>query len=469
VTDGVRVRFAPSPTGQLHVGGARTALFNWLFARHQGGTFILRIEDTDRSRSTDENIELIVDALRWLGLDWDEGPPTAGYRQTERLDLYREHAARLVKAGRAYYCDCPPEQLEAERRAAEARKETFRYPGRCRERGLTAGALRLRIPDSGATVVHDLIHGPVTFEHRQLDDWILVRTDGTPTYNFCVVVDDVTMRISHVIRGNDHLSNTPKQVLCYEALDYQVPAFAHVSMILGPDRARLSKRHGATSVQAYREQGILPEAMVNYLARLGWSHGDQEIFTRAELVERFDIKDVSSAGAVFDQAKLEWLSHEYIKASDGARLAVLVRPFLAEAGLTAPDDDRLAAMLETLRERARTLRELVEAGRFYLERPASYEDAARARLLTPAGAERLDLLLARLGAVEPFAPPALEALYRELAAALGLKLVDLAQLTRLAVTGRTASPPLFDVLALLGRSEVLARLQAARAVAGRSA
>jgi glutamyl-tRNA synthetase len=467
-SDRVRVRFAPSPTGHLHVGGARTALFNWLYARHHGGRLVLRIEDTDRSRSTDANIDSIVDALRWLGLDWDEGPPAAGYRQTERFELYREHADRLRAAGRAYLCDCPPEQLEAERKAAEARKETFRYPGRCRDRGLAAGALRLRIPDTGATVVHDLIHGPVEFDHRQLDDWILVRTDGTPTYNFCVVVDDVTMRISHVIRGNDHLSNTPKQVLCYEALDYQVPAFAHVSMILGADRARLSKRHGATSVQAYREQGILPEALVNYLARLGWSHGDQEIFTRAELVERFDIKDVSSSGAVFDQAKLEWLSQEYIKATDGARLATLVRPFLAEAGLSAPDDARLAAMLETLRERARTLREMVEVGRFYFERPSGYEDTARAKLFNPTGAERLGVLHDRLQTAEPFTAPALEALYRELTAAMGLKLVDLAQLTRLAVTGRTASPPLFDVLALLGRSEVLARLQAARAAAASS-
>jgi glutamyl-tRNA synthetase len=466
MASGVRVRFAPSPTGHLHVGGARTALFNWLFARHHGGAFILRIEDTDRSRSTEENITSIVDALRWLELDWDEGPPAPRYRQTERFELYREHAARLRAAGRAYYCDCPPELLEQQRKAAEARKETFRYPGRCRDRGLTAGALRLRIPDAGSTVVDDLIHGPVTFEHAQLDDWILVRTDGTPTYNFCVVVDDVTMAITHVIRGNDHLSNTPKQVLCYDALGYPVPAFAHVSMILGADRARLSKRHGATSVQAYREQGILPEAMVNYLARLGWASGDQEVFSRAELVERFDIKDVSSSGAVFDQAKLEWLSHEHIKAATGARLAALVRPFLEAAGLPVPPPERLVPMLDTLRERARTLRELVEVGRFYVERPTTYEDTARARLLTPAGAERLGVLAERLAAVEPFTAPALEALYRGLAESMGLKLVDLAQLTRLAVTGRTASPPLFDVLALLGREEVLTRLRAARAAAG---
>jgi glutamyl-tRNA synthetase len=274
------------------------------------------------------------------------------------------------------------------------------------------------------------------------------------------------MRISHVIRGNDHLSNTPKQVLCYEALGFPVPVFAHVSLILGADRARLSKRHGATSVQAYRDEGIMPEALVNYLVRLGWSHGDQEIFSRAELIERFDIKGVSASGAVFDQTKLEWLSQEYIKRADRARLAALVRPFIAEAGLPAPDDARLAPMLDTLRERAKTLREMVEVGRFYFERPSGYDEAARAKLFTATGAERLDVLIDRLPAVEPFAATAIEALYRELVAAMQLKLVDLAQLTRLAITGRTASPPLFDVLALLGRDEVLTRLRAARQAIG---
>jgi glutamyl-tRNA synthetase len=466
----VRVRFAPSPTGHLHVGGAHTALFNWLYARHHRGAFIVRIEDTDSSRSTDENIDMIVDALRWLGLDWDEGPPTPGYRQTERFESYREHASRLVARGRAYYCDCAPASLEAARKAAEARKETFRYSGRCRDRGLTAGALRLRIPDEGTTVVDDLIRGPVTFEHRQLDDWILVRTDGTPTYNFCVVVDDVTMGISHVIRGNDHLSNTPKQILCYEALDYPVPTFAHVSLILGPDKARLSKRHGATSVQAFRDAGIVSDAMINYLARLGWSHGDQEIFTRDELIRLFDVKDVASADAVFDVTKLEWLNQEYIKAMDGARLAELARPFFARAGLTVTlDDERLARAMETLRERAKTLVELVEVGRFYVERPKEYEAKAAAKFLTAAGAERLGMLAQRLAALAEFTAPAIETVYRDLTAELALKLVDLAQLTRLAVTGRTASPPLFDVLAVLGRDETLARLEAARAAAERAA
>ena len=466
----IRVRFAPSPTGHLHVGGARTALFNWLFARHHRGTFILRIEDTDRSRSTDENIVSIIDALTWLGLDWDEGPPAAGYRQTERFEIYRAHAQRLLAAGRAYYCDCPPEVLDREREAAQKRNETFRYSGRCRDRGLTAGALRLRIPTEGATVVNDLIHGSVTFEHSQLDDWILVRTDGTPTYNFCVVVDDVTMRITHVIRGDDHLSNTPKQILCYEALDYAVPEFAHVSMILGKDKSRLSKRHGATSVQAFRDAGIPAEALVNYLARLGWSHGDQEVFSRAELIELFDIKNVASSAAVFDSTKLEWLSQHYLKTMPGDRLAELATPFVRAAGLAPPDDRaRFVAILDTLRERAKTLVELAEQGRFYFERPASYDDKAAQKLFTAEGARRLGLMIERLESAPDFTVPTIERLVRALTEELGLKLVDLAQLARLAATGRTASPPIFDVLALLGRDESLSRLRRARAAAERSA
>ena len=286
MAESVRVRFAPSPTGHLHVGGARTALFNWLFARHHGGAFLLRIEDTDRDRSTDEAIQQILGALTWLGLDWDqEGPEDDGayrgyFRQTSRFEIYRAHAERLLAEGRAYRCYCTPEELDARREAAQARGETFRYDGRCRDLPLRPGvpaALRLRIPDAGTTVVPDLIHGDVTFDRATLDDWILVRSDGTPTYNFCVVVDDVTTKITHVIRGNDHLSNTPKQILCYEALGYAQPVFAHIPMILGPDRKRLSKRHGATSVLAFRDEGFLPEAMVNYFARLGWAHGDQEV------------------------------------------------------------------------------------------------------------------------------------------------------------------------------------------------
>jgi glutamyl-tRNA synthetase len=464
----VRVRFAPSPTGHLHVGGARTALFNWLFARKHRGVFILRIEDTDRSRSTEEYTAAILDALRWLGLYWDEGPPTPGYRQTERVEIYRSHAERLLAEGKAYRCACPPEELEADRKAAQARGETFRYSGRCRNANIPAHvphALRLLIPPTGKTTVRDLIHGEVVFDHAQLDDWILVRTDGTPTYNFCVVVDDVSMKITHVIRGNDHLSNTPKQILCYQALGYPVPDFAHIPMILGPDRSRLSKRHGATSVLAFRDAGILPEAMVNYLARLGWSHGDQEIFSRADLIRHFDLAHVGSAGAVFDPAKLEWLSNYWMKQAPSDRLAGDLVPFLDRAGLPVPEDRAwLARVVDTLKERAKTLVEMAELGRFYFTAPREYDPRSAETLFTPEALPRLRLLIGRLDAQDPFDAPALEHLYRGLAQELGLKLVDLAQLTRLAVTGRTVSPPIFQVIALLGKPETLARLRAAQAV-----
>src|SRR5882672_535244 len=473
MSEPVRVRFPPSPTGHLHVGGARTALFNWLYARHHQGVYVLRIEDTDRSRSTEEYTQSLLEALRWLGLDWDEGPPTPGYRQTERFDIYRAHAERLLAEGKAYRCRCTPETLDALRRTAETRKETFRYPGTCREANVPASephALRLAIPREGETVVDDVVRGRVTVSHTELDDWILVRTDGTPTYNFCVVVDDVTMKITHVIRGNDHLSNTPKQVLCYEALGYPVPIFAHIPMILAADKTRLSKRHGATSVLAFRDMGILPEAMLNYLARLGWSHGDQEIFSRDDLVRHFDIKNVATSAAVFDVTKLEWLSQHYLKTMDGHTLAGLAAPFIRAAGLAPPEDEaRFIGMLDTLRERAKTLVELVEQGRFYFERPSAYEPKAAQKLLTVEGARRLGLLLDRLETEPEFTVPAIERVVRALTEELGLKLVDLAQLARLAATGRTASPPIFDVLALIGRDEALARLRRAREVAERAA
>jgi len=463
----VRVRFAPSPTGHLHVGGARTALFNWLFARHHGGVFILRIEDTDRSRSTEEYIDLILDAMRWLGLDWDEGPPTAGYRQTERADTYRAHAERLLAEGRAYRCRCTAETLDALRQAAKERGETFRYPGTCRDAAVPASephALRLRAPREGQTVVEDVIHGAVAFDNAQLDDWILVRTDGTPTYNFSNVVDDVSMKITHVIRGDDHLSNTPKQLLCYLALGYPVPVFAHLPMILGPDKRPLSKRHGATSVQAFREAGILPEAMVNHLARLGWSHGDQEIFSREELVRAFDLGQVGKAGAVFDYAKLEWLSHHWLKAAPSERLAADLVPFLERPRLPAPADlGWLARVADTLKERAKTLKEMAEQASFYLEAPQAYDPRATAKFWTPGAKERYALLIKRLEAQPTMDPESLELLFRGLAAELQVKLVDLAQLARIALTGKAASPPIFQVMSILGKAETLARLRTAEA------
>ncbi len=472
MSDTVRVRFAPSPTGSFHVGGARTALFNWAFARHHKGVFILRIEDTDRSRSTDEHIVQILDVLRWLGLDWDEGPPASGYRQTERLEIYRAHGERLLLEGRAYRCRCTPETLDALRDTAKARKEQVRYPGTCREAGVPASephALRLKMPPYGQTEVEDAILGTVTFGNDTLDDWILVRTDGTPTYNFCVVVDDVTMKITHVIRGNDHLNNTPKQIACYAALGYATPVFAHIPMILAPDRSKMSKRHGATTVEEFRDEGILPEALVNYLVRLGWSHGDQEIFSREQIVEHFALAQVGKAGAVFDREKLLWVSLEWIKAAAPERLAKALAPFLGRVlGVAPVDPARLAAIAASLRERSRTLVEMAEQAAFYFRPPATYDPQATAKFWGPEAPQRYAVLIKRIGAQEAFDPESLEGLYRGLAYEMGLKLVDLAQLTRIAITGKTASPPVFQVAALLGKAETIARLKAAQAAVERA-
>jgi len=476
MTESVRVRFAPSPTGHLHVGGARTALFNRLFARHHGGAFLLRIEDTDRDRSTDEAIHQILDAMTWLGLDWDqEGPEDGGtyrgyFRQTSRLEIYRIHAERLLTEGRAYRCYCTPEELEARRAAAQARGETFRYDGRCRDAPPRPGvpaALRLRIPDTGTTVVPDLIHGDVTFDRATLDDWILVRSNGTPTYNFCVVVDDVTTKITHVIRGNDHLSNTPKQILCYEALGYPRPVFAHIPMILGPDRKRLSKRHGATSVLAFRDEGFLPEAMVNYLARLGWAHGDQEVFTREELIQLFDLRQVGATPAIFDRTKLEWLNQVWMKRlledPEGRKRQVeRFTGHLETAGIVSPPTRLVESAVVNLTTRVSTLGLMVPRARFYFEDPTEYAPTAFGKLVTPALGPRLDRLLARLATLELWTETELEGACRQLASELGVKLVDLAQPIRLALTGETASPPLFSMMADLGRETTLRRLRAFR-------
>jgi len=317
----VRVRFAPSPTGFLHIGGVRTALFNWLFARQQKGVFILRIEDTDQSRSTDESIQAIIEGMTWVGLDWDEGP----FRQTERIDLYRSHAMKLLETGEAYWCTCKAEELDARRKEVEAKGLSPKYDGRCRDRGLKNptgdAALRFKSPLEGETTVDDLIKGKIQFDNRVQDDLIILRSNGYPTYNFSVVVDDGLMNITHVVRGDDHLTNTPRQIPIFRALGFPVPEFGHLPMILGSDKARLSKRHGATSIMAYRAMGYLPDAMVNYLARLGWSYGDQELFTSQELIEKFSWKNVQSSAAVFNPDKLLWLNAEYIKASPPSQVA----------------------------------------------------------------------------------------------------------------------------------------------------
>ncbi|MCX7794591.1 MAG: glutamate--tRNA ligase [Thermodesulfovibrionales bacterium] len=463
----VRVRFAPSPTGHLHIGGARTALFNWLFARHNKGVFILRIEDTDRSRSTEEFIEAIIEGMRWLGLDWDEGP----YRQTDRLDIYKSYAERLLKDGNAYYCYCSPEELEERRRLALASGRPPKYDGRCRDLKTPVPgrlpAIRFRMPQSGITVVEDLIRGKVTFDNEQLDDFIIMRSDGTPTYNFCVVVDDVDMRITHVIRGDDHLNNTPKQIHIYKALKYDIPQFAHLPMILGPDKTRLSKRHGATSVMAYRDMGYLPEALLNYLVRLGWSYKDQEIFSREELIEKFTLENVGKSPAVFNPEKLLWLNSHYISTSTNERLYELVRPFLIREGIiredTPIDIQWISRAIATLKERSRTLVELTSSLRYYILEDIEIEEDAKKKFINEKTIEYLKKAKELLGNVEPFTSKNLEEAFKKFTIELGVKLSDVAQPLRVAITGKTVSPPIFDVLEVMGKEKVLRRLEKALA------
>jgi glutamyl-tRNA synthetase len=452
----VRTRFAPSPTGYLHIGGARTALFNWLFARRHKGRFILRIEDTDLARSTAESVDAILDGLSWLGLGWDEGP----FYQSRMLDSYRAHAEALIEKGAAYRCYCAPEELEERRAAALKDGRPPMYDRRCARRTDAPGkpfALRFMVPP-GATSFEDMVKGPVAFENSAIEDLVLLRSDGTPTYNFCVVVDDATMGITHVIRGDDHINNTPKQILLYKALGYPLPAFAHLPMILGPDRTRLSKRHGATSVTAYRDMGILPHALVNYLARLGWSHGDQEIFSMDELVSLFSLESVGRSSGVFNLEKLLWLNQHYIKETDPKTLAGLVAPFLASLGVKAGGDERLPLAAGTLRERAGTLKEMAEGALFYFKDRVDYEPKAAEKHLTPGNAEVFTLLMERLSGLDDFNARAIEAAFSALMAEKGIKLGRLAQPVRVALTGTAVSPGIFETVEAMGKALTLKRL-----------
>jgi len=459
----VRVRFAPSPTGFLHIGGVRTALFNWLYARQQHGVFILRIEDTDQSRSTDESIQAIIEGMKWVGLDWDEGP----YRQTDRMDLYRSHAMQLFAKGQAYWCVCKAEELEARRKEAELKGLSPRYDGRCRTLGIVnptgEAALRFKAPQEGQTVVDDLIKGKVVFDHTVLDDLIILRSNGYPTYNFSVVVDDALMHITHVVRGDDHLTNTPRQVPIFQALGFPVPQFGHLPMILGSDKARLSKRHGATSIMAYKDMGYLPEAMVNYLVRLGWSYGDQELFTRQELIEKFSWKNVQSSAAVFNSDKLLWLNAEYIKTSSPGYIAEALVPLLEAAGLKdevrSVSAEWLAQLVVLVRERTKTLIEMVEWVKPYFGQAVTFDEEAAKKFLTPAIASTLSKLLVRLEAFSTYSKQEWEESFKKLVEAEGMKMGQLAQPVRVALTGRTASPGLFDVMEILGRERTLARLR----------
>lgn len=460
----VRVRFAPSPTGFLHIGGVRTALFNWLFARHEGGTFILRIEDTDRDRSTDDAIQVIMDGLKWTGLNWDEGP----FRQTDRLELYRERALDLLNRRLAYWCVCTPDELETRRKEAQAKGESIKYDGRCRNRGISEpaepAALRFLTPQEGHTIINDLIKGQIVFDNTVMDDLIILRSNGYPTYNFSVVVDDGLMNISHVIRGDDHVNNTPRQVPLFSALGFAVPEFAHLPMILGSDKTRLSKRHGATSVLAYKEMGYLPEALINYLVRLGWSHGDQEIFSLKEMVEYFDLQHVQASAAVFNPEKLRWVNAQHIRNSDPRQVAEALMPFLQSAGY---DHGALAripggaeALIPPLRERSETLLDIVQGAVPYLAEPMTMDEEAANKHLTPEIATSLQEFADQVEAEADFSKETLERILHGIIERQGLKMGKVAQPLRVALTGRTVSPGIYEVMGLLGKKRALQRIRA---------
>ncbi len=453
----VRTRFAPSPTGFLHVGGARTALFNWLYSRRHGGDFILRVEDTDQARSTEESTRAILDAMTWLTLNWDEGP----YFQAQRVDIHRQMVEKLLAEDKAYFCDCTPDELEEQRRVALAEGRKPKYGGHCRERGLKRGpgvAVRFRCPDQGVTVVDDLIKGRVTFSNEELDDLVIERGDGYPTYNFAVVVDDALMEITHVIRGDDHLNNTPRQILLYQALGCNVPLFGHLPMILGADKTRLSKRHGATSVMAYKEMGYLPEALLNYLVRLGWSHGDQEIFSREELIALFTLEAVGKSAAIFNPEKLLWLNQHYIKAAADERIVDDMKPFWKELGLEPRTREFARAVVADLKPRVKTLVELAHAGAFYFQGDVRYDEKAAGEFLTIQAVKILRELIAEMPSQEDFSKEAIDSFLRGFAQRRELKLKTIIPPLRVALTGKTVSPGIDEVIVTLGKAETIRRM-----------
>jgi len=457
----VRTRFAPSPTGDLHIGGARTALFNWLLARHTQGAFILRIEDTDVARSTEESIQVILDAMTWLGMDWDEGP----FYQTERISLYQEAAEKLLKEGKAYRCYCTPEELEAKRGKAFQAGIKPKYDRTCLGRKSfppgRSSAIRFLSPEEGKTVVEDLIQGRVEFDNSELDDLIILRSDGLPTYNFSVVVDDATMGISHVIRGNDHLNNTPRQIQIYQAMDYPIPKFGHVPMILGPDKKKLSKRHGAQSVMEYQKMGYLPQAVVNYLVRLGWSYGDQEEFTREELIEKFRLEAVGRSAAAINPGKLDWLNAQYIKKIELAELVQRARPFIEAKGYSNLDSHFLKKAVLSLRERVKTLVEMAEVSKFYFCEEIAYDEKVTVKFLNQEVIPMFNQVITSLSKESSLEKENVHRLIQQLAEARGETLVKIAQPIRVALTGKTVSPPIDEVIEVLGKTEVIKRLQRA--------
>jgi glutamyl-tRNA synthetase len=454
-------RFPPSPSGFLHLGGARTALFNWLYARHMKGEFVLRIEDTDAARSTDASVDAIFEALEWLKIEWDHGP----YFQSKRTDVYLAHIQKLIESGNAYYCTCSAEAVEAMREKAKAVGGKPKYDGTCRHKNLSKtdnAVVRFKAPETGTTILPDVIKGNIVFQNTELDDFIICRSDGSPTYNLAVVVDDITMGINTVIRGDDHVNNTPKQILLFKALGESLPTFGHVPMVLGSDKTRLSKRHGATSVTAYRDEGILPDALINYLVRLGWSYGDQEIFTREELIEKFSIENIGRSAGVFNPEKLIAINASHIQATAPAALASHLMPFLTERGYAATEGEYLNGVIETLQPRAKTLKEMAEMAAFYYNDITEYEEKGAKKFLTKSALPPMEQLITRISATTPFNQENLEAAFLAVMEATDLKLGKIAQPVRIALTGTTVSPGIFEIILVLGKDRTLARLEAAR-------
>ncbi len=464
----IRTRFAPSPTGLLHIGGVRTALFSWLYARRHGGEFILRIEDTDRERSTDEATQVILDGMQWLGLNHDEGP----FYQSRRMDRYREVLAQFLQAGHAYRCYCTKEELEEMRNKQLAAKQNPRYDGTCRRRSEPRAGVdpvvRFRNPVEGAVIVEDVIHGNVVFENTQLDDLIIARSDGTPTYNFCVVVDDMDMKVTHVIRGDDHLNNTPRQINMLRALGAATPVYGHVPMILGADGAKLSKRHGAVSVLQYREEGYLPEALLNYLVRLGWSHGDQEVFSMEEMQQLFDITDVNKAASAFNPDKLLWLNQQHIMRATPERLAEYLKPQLATLGVAVTDERALIAVAKVQQERAKTLREMAQNSVYFFRDFTSYDEKAAKKNLTAESVAPLRAVRDKLSALDEWTAAGAHEAVNQAATELGVGMGKVAQPIRVAVTGTSVSPPIDVTLEALGRATTLRRLDDALRYAANS-
>lgn len=474
----VRVRFAPSPTGYLHIGGARTALFNWLFARKMGGKLILRIEDTDTQRLKEDSVSQILTSLKWLGLNWDEGPEVGGdcgpYYQSERQEIYTKYAQQLLDSGKAYYCFCTAEDLEAAREKQRQAKQPFRYARTCRDipmeeakKRAAAGepySIRIKIPVEGSITVHDLIHGDVTFNMDQFDDFVIVKSNGMPTYNFAVVVDDHLMGMTHVLRAEEHLSNTPKQLLIYEALGFEPPKFGHMPMILAPDRSKLSKRHGATSVEEFQAQGYLPEAIVNYLTLLGWGPGDErEIFDLQETVKLFELEQMSKKAAVYDTKKLTWMNGQYLSQLPLENILPEAKKFFLKDGLVTEqwleeNAEYFAKLVDTVRVRVKTLQEVADAAVYFFKDVEAYDEKGVSKHFNADAAALLEKCAAALEADPVFDLASTEAIYNKIAEENGLSLGKVIHPTRLALTGRTVSPGMFDVMVLLGKEKTIARI-----------